>query len=396
MLPYSKQTISDDDINAVMKVLKSQNLTQGPEIEKFEKSIQDYCNCKYAVAVSSATAGLHLVTTALDLKTGNKLITSPISFVTSANVAKYCNADVLFSSIDENVNMCTKSINTLIENEKNIKIIIPVHFAGSPCDMSVIDSLANKYDINVVEDAAHALGGSYACGSKIGSCKYSKATVFSFHAVKPITMGEGGVITTNDEDLYKKLLRLRSHGINKSDDKFINKDNAFTDGKINPWYYEMTELGYHYRITDIQCALGNSQLKSIDKFQQAKLKIAVYYDKLIKDIKHIKPIQIESREISGHHLYVLRINFKKIGIKRNQLIEKLKEKGIGTQVHYIPIYKQPYYKQEQVCSSLLDFKIVESYYDECLSIPFYPTIETHEQDYIISSIEEVINNYNHI
>ena len=287
------------------------------------------------MAVSSCTAGLHLSCTALGIRKNDNVIVPAITFVSTANAVIYNSANVILSDIDsDTLNISQKNIEK-ISKTKKIKAIMPVHFAGYPCDIKKIKS-KNKNQI-IIEDAAHALGARYKDGSKVGSCKYSDATVFSFHPVKPITAGEGGVVTTNSFTLYKKLLRLRSHGINKLDDAFENKKYAFTNGKLNPWFYEMKELGYHYRITDIQCALAISQMKKLDKFISRRKKIAGIYRKKFNNLNNISIAHKKDFNSSGHHLFILRFDFKNMSIDKVNLMNELKKLKIGTQVHYIPI-----------------------------------------------------------
>ena len=266
MIPYGKHHIDEQDLKSVIKVLKSNNLTQGPLTGAFEKEIAKFVGCKYSVAVTSSTAGLHLASMVSNIGKEKTVLTSPITFVSTANSSLFCGGKVLFADIDPStINLSIESINKVVSKEK-VNTIIPVHFGGLPCDMKKIKKIANKIGATIYEDAAHALGATYLDGSRVGSCRYSDMTVFSFHPVKSIATGEGGMVTTNDKKIYEKLLRLRNHGLEKNSDNFSLKKDSLTDGLINPWYYEMQELGYHYRITDIQCALGLSQLKKINKF----------------------------------------------------------------------------------------------------------------------------------
>lgn len=310
IIPYGKHFIDDDDINAVIDVLRHKNLTQGKEIENFEQAVADFVGAKHAVAMSSWTAGLHMACLAAGITKGDKVVTSPITFVASANVAFYCNARPIFVDIDsETINIDHQSLENLVESNSDIKAIIPVHYGGLACNMKEIQDIAKKSNSIVIEDAAHALGAKYQDGSMVGNCRYSDMTGFSFHPVKSIAAGEGGMITTNNYQIYKKLLRLRSHGINKLDDAFKSEKLAYTQGIQNPWYYEMQELGYNYRITDIQCALGQSQLKKLPSFLDRRRQLAIQYDEAFKHDDGIEPIHSSYRNISSHHLYVLRINY---------------------------------------------------------------------------------------
>ena len=307
MIPYGKHYIDQDDIRAVADVLQNGNLTQGPAIRVFEQSFANYVGAKYAVAVSSCTAGLHLSVLAAGLGEGDELVTTPITFVSSANAGTYVRAKVVFADIDPStINMSPVALLDSLKKHPNAKVVIPVHFAGLPCEMKSIKDHCDKFGVSVIEDAAHALGAIYDNGKKVGSCCYSLMTVFSLHPVKAIAAGEGGVVTTNDYETYRKLLRLRSHGINKECDTYEFPDNAFSNSLSNPWYYEMQDLGYHYRITDIQCALANSQLKKLDKFIYKRREIAkLYYDSFSENpyVKFAQPRSI--LQYSAYHQYVV-------------------------------------------------------------------------------------------
>lgn len=378
MIPYGKHHLDEDDIQAVVEILKSNALTQGPTINLFEEAVAKYVGVKYAVCVSSGTAALHLAYLAGGLDAGESIVTSPITFVSTANAARFCGADVLFCDVDSsNINLDPNNLQKILDENSNIRIISPVHFGGLPCDMEPIKNLADKYGTLVVEDAAHAFGASYKNGKKVGCCENSHMTIFSFHPVKSIAAGEGGMITTNDYSTYLKLLKLRSHGINKLDEGFINSIQAFDNNKINPWYYEMQELGFHYRNTDIQCSLALSQLKKIDKFIQRRRQLALNYDELFKKHININLIQTTGRLDSSNHIYVLRINFKEFGLSRREFMNSLKSKGIGSQVHYMPVYKHPYYSNFGYCD--IDYPNSETYYNEAISIPLYYDLKDEEQ-----------------
>ena len=390
-IPYGKHFIDEDDVNAVVNILENHQLTQGSAVDSFEKAIANYVGAKYAVAMSSWTSGLHMAYHAIGLNNTNSLITSPITFVASSNAAFYCNSKPYFADIDKDtINICHKDIERHIkQSDGTIKAIIPVHYAGLPCKMEEISKISRQYDCFIIEDAAHALGAKYEDGSMVGSCKYSDMTGFSFHPVKSIAAGEGGMITTNSYKIYKRLLRIRSHGINKLDDKFLDTKQAFTGELSNPWYYEMQELGYNFRITDIQCALGESQLKKLPSFLKKRRELAKKYDEAFKDLPHVKPIHSNQREFSSHHLYVLRIEFNKVGISRAKLMHKLKEEGIITQVHYIPVTSHPFYKN-------LGYKTEEypeskSFYDEALSIPLFFSLTDKEQNKVIDKLKNLLS-----
>jgi perosamine synthetase len=389
MIPYGKHHIDEDDIQAVVDVLRSSSLTQGPAVEVFEKAVAEYVGAKYAVAVSSGTAALHLAALSAGVGPGTSLVTSPITFVASANAARYCGGDVLFADIDPvTINMSPSALQDVLLKNSNVKAIIPVHFAGLPCDMLSIKTLADEVGAFVIEDAAHALGATYPNGKHVGCCENSLMTIFSFHPVKAIAAGEGGMITTNDEAIYRKLIRSRSHGINKLDDPLQVEAEAFKDGEQNPWYYEMQELGFHYRITDIQCGLALSQFKKLDSFISRRRELVKNYDLAFIKMKNYRPAQTTGRDQSGHHLYVLRIDFKKIALTRGQVMKKLREYGVGSQVHYIPVPSHPYYRQLGFRPE--DYPDTLKYYQEALSIPLFFDLTEEQQRKVISTIKDLL------
>lgn len=389
MIPYGKHHIDEDDIQAVVDILRSSMLTQGPAVEAFEKAVAEYVGVKYAVAVSSGTAALHLAALAAGVSPGTSVVTSPITFVASANAARYCGADVLFADIDpETINMSPNALREVLLKNANTKVIIPVHFAGLPCDMITIKKLADNAGAIVIEDAAHALGATYPNGKRVGCCENSLMTIFSFHPVKAIAAGEGGMITTNDEAIYRKLIRFRSHGINKLDDKFQLPLQAFTNHELNPWYYEMQELGFHYRITDIQCALALSQFKKLNSFIERRRDLAKNYDIAFAALKKFCPAQTIGRDQSGHHLYVLRIKFDTTDHSRAKIMQKLKEDGIGTQVHYIPVPMHSYY--QKLGHNMTNYPNAQDYYNQALSIPLFYDLTSDEQKKVIYTIDKII------
>lgn len=389
MIPYGKHSIDDADIAAVTAVLRGGALTQGPKVEEFERAIGTRVGARHAVAVSSATAGLHIAALAAGMAPGRTLVTTPITFVASANAGLYCGGKVAFADIDAaTLNMSASALESTVRRHGGAQVIIPVHFGGLPCDMPAIKAVADGCGAHVIEDAAHAIGATYPDGMPVGSCEHSLCTVFSFHPVKNMAMGEGGVITTNDESFFRRLLRLRSHGINKADDPIMDQAAAVTDGLRNPWYYEMQELGFHYRVTDIQCALGLSQLRRLDQFLARRRELAARYDQEFGGFRHLRPAQPERRSSSGLHLYVVRIDFKGAGLTRAELMVRLRDRGIGTQVHYIPVNRHPLYRRLGMTGDRLSES--DRYYSEGLSIPLYFGLSDGEQAKVIESLRELV------
>lgn len=377
-ISYGKQWIDDDDVDAVIKTLKSNYLTQGPAVKDFEAAICEYTGAKYCVALSSATAGLHLAVSALEINVGMEGITSPNTFVASANCLVYNNLKPVFADIEkDSYNIDPVEIRKKITPETGV--IIPVHFAGRPCNMNEIKKIADENNLYLIEDAAHAIGSNYPDGSKVGNCKYSDMTVFSFHPVKTMTTGEGGAVTTNSRELYEKLLLLRSHGITKDADKL--KENH------GPWYYEMHDLGFNYRITEIQAALGISQLKRLEEFKKRRKQIIDKYNFSFSELKWLKT-PIEESTDSCFHLYVVQIDFEGLGKSREDVMEVLIRKNIGSQVHYIPVHTQHYYK-ENYGYKWGDYPMAEAYYNKALSLPLYPLMKEEDVKYVIESFKEM-------
>ena len=376
-LSYGKQHIDKKDIDSVIKVLKSEFLTQGSKIEEFEKVICRYTGAKYSVVVANGTAALHLAVAALDIKKGHEGITSPNTFMASSNCLIYNSIKPVFADIkNDTYNIDPEQINNKIT--KKTKVIIPVHFAGQPADMEKICRIAKKNNLFVIEDAAHAIGSKYKNGKKVGNCQYSDMTTFSFHPVKTITSAEGGAITTNNKSLYEKLLMLRTHGITK-DPKKMSKNPG-------PWYHEMQLLGYNYRLSDIHAALGISQMKKINYFIKRRRQIVKQYNKAFKNISWLEIPYEESGLKSVFHLYVIKIDFKKIGLTRKKIMQILQRNNIFTQVHYIPVHTQPYYKKNFGYKNG-DYPKAEKYYEQTLSLPLYPDLTVEDVNYVINQIK---------
>ncbi len=381
MIPYGKQNITEEDVNAVVKALTSDFLTQGPEIASFEKAFAEYIGCKYAVAVSNGTAALHLCALALGVNKDSRVITSPITFAASANCVRYCDGEVYFADIDpETYLLDIKKVRALLENHPKgyFQGIIPVDFAGNAVNLEAFRKLANEFNCWIIEDACHAPGGYFidSKGTKqfCGNSNFADLAIFSFHPVKHIACGEGGMVTTNDEALYNKLIKLRTHGITKDSNLMHQNDGG--------WYYEMQELGYNYRITDFQAALGTSQLKRADAGIERRREIAQTYFDTFKTNQHIKG---QSGVIEGHayHLYIIEVN------NRKELYDFLRSKDIFCQVHYIPVHTLPYYKSLGWKQG--DFVNSENYYQGCLSLPMYPTLTKEEQHFVIDTINSFLN-----
>lgn len=385
MIPYGRQDIGEEDIKAVVDVLRSDWLTQGPAVERFERAVADYCGAKYAVAVSSATAALHISCLAAGLGKGGLLWTSPNTFVASANCALYCNAGVDFVDIDSrSYNMSVDALEEkLIRAEKAghlPDVVVPVHFSGQSCDMKRISSLAKQYRFCVVEDASHAIGGRYR-DAPIGSCAYSDMAVFSFHPVKIVTTGEGGVVVTNRRDLYDRLIRLRSHGITRNPAEMVGEAHG-------PWYYQQIELGFNYRMTDMQAALGASQMQRLDAFVSRRHHLAQRYDDAFIDLPLTTPWR-DPLARSSFHLYVVRLQAGRIAKPHIQVFSELRERGIGVNLHYIPVHTQPYYQGIGFREG--DFPAAEQYYREAISLPMYSAMSESQQDVVIEEVRRVVN-----
>ncbi len=388
-IPYGKHFIDNKDIKSVIKVLKSNNLTQGPVVEKYEQTFANYVGSKYAVSVSSCSAGLHVSALALGLTKFDKFVTSPITFVSTVSAGLHLGSEPIFCDIDsKTINISIEKLEEILKkNKKKIKLVIPVHFAGLPCDMKKIKNLSSRFGFKILEDAAHALGSKYDDGKKVGSCKYSDICVFSTHPVKTIATAEGGMITTNNKSLYKRLLRLRSHGINKNNGVFEDKSQAYTKGRRNLWYYEMSELGFHYRLNDIQSALGISQLSKINQFLKSRDNIVQTYREKI-DSKTCIPIQPYTKN-SSNHLFVVRLDFKNTKLSKNEIMFLLRKQKIITQVHYIPIPLHLYFKNRGYSTKNIQNSI--DYFNHALSLPCYFSLTKKNQSKVINTIHKIYN-----
>jgi len=379
-IPYGRQSINKDDIREVNKALLSSFITQGPRITDFEMRIAKYCGARYAVAVSSGTAGLHIACLAAGLAKGDEAITSPITFVATPNAVLYTGAKPVFADIDyETMTIAVDSINKKLN--PRTKALLPVNFAGLPCDLSEISKIAKKRRLTIIEDSCHALGAEYK-GSRVGSCKHSDMCVFSFHPVKHITTGEGGMVTTNSKKFYNRLLMLRNHGIRK------DKNAAALKGG---WYYEMLDLGFNYRMTDIQAALGCSQMDRLTRFLKRRELIARSYNKAFKKalggFVKLPAVDFPDRN-HAWHLYVLRLNEDKCRISRKNLYDKLHSKGIAAQVHYIPVTSQPYYRDMGYKTS--GFRNAQRFYKNAISLPLFPAMSDEDVRYVIKTVMDIL------
>lgn len=383
-IPYGRQDISQSDIDAVVEVLQSDFLTQGPKVPEFENVVANYCGVVHATAVNSATSALHIACLALGLGPGDWLWTSPITFVASANCGLYCGAQIDFVDIDPRTyNMCPLALASKLELAERVgklpKVLVAVHLCGQPCNMYAIHLLAQRFGFKIIEDASHAIGGRYM-GERIGNCRYCDITVFSFHPVKIITTAEGGMCLTNSAELANRLTLLRSHG--------ITRDSAqMTHAADGPWYYQQIELGYNYRMTELQAALGISQMTRVDDYITRRHQLARRYDELLSALPVTIPWQ-HPDGYSGLHLYPIRLDLGKINKSRLQVFESLREQGIGVNLHYIPVHTQPYYERMGFKSE--DFPQAQAYYREAISLPLYQSLTDLQQDYVITALNQAI------
>ena len=384
MIPYGKQDINQQDIDSVVDVLNSDFLTQGPQVPAFEQALIEHTGASYSLAVNSATSALHIACLALGLGEGDWLWTSPITFVASANCGLYCGAQIDFVDIDpDTYNMCPKRLEEKLIKAKAggklPKVVVPVHLCGQPCDMAAIAKLAEEYNFKVIEDASHAIGGKYK-GLPIGNCEYSDITVFSFHPVKIITTAEGGAVMTNQKELSDKMTLLRSHGITRDPAQMESESHG-------GWYYEQINLGFNYRMTELQAALGVSQMQRLENFISSRHKLARRYDEKLRDLPITLPFQLEDT-YSGLHLYVIKLQLNAIKKTHRQVFEELREKGIGVNLHYIPVHTQPHYKA--MGFDWGDFPEAEKYYQEAISIPMFHGMTIEQQDEVVVILKEVL------
>ncbi len=372
IIPYGKQTILDEDIQSVVEVLKSDYLTTGPKIKEFEEALCKYSDAKYCVAVSNGTAALHLASLVL-LEEGDKVLTTPNSFLATSNSILYVKAKPIFVDICEDGNIDLEACQKALEKDSSIKAIYVVHFSGNSVNQKKLKSLREKFDIKILEDCAHSIGALNE-GIKAGSCKNSDISIFSFHPVKNLTTAEGGAITINDEKLYKKLLSLRNHGMVKTED-------------MKPWEYEMTQLGFNYRLTDLQCALGISQLKKLDEFLEKRRALAKNYEELLKG-SIVRPLYRYNKQ-SSYHIYVVYVDFESLAISKEELFIKMKENGILLQLHYIPINKQPFYKQLGYGDEKTP--MMDRYYNEAFTLPLFPLLNYEQQKYVVDTLLRILS-----
>ena len=384
-IPYARQSISEADVAAVVRVLRSDWLTQGPDIARFEEAVAGYCGARHAIAVSNGTAALHLACLALDLGPGDLLWTSPNTFAASANCARYCGADVDFVDIDARTyNLSVPALEEKLVRAKQAgrlpKVVVPVHFGGQSCDMLPIRNLAARYGFRVVEDASHAIGAEYG-QSKVGACPHSDIAVFSFHPVKILTTGEGGMLMTNDDGIARRLRLLRSHGITRDVSEMVGESEG-------PWHYEQVALGYNYRMTDIQAALGASQLRRLEGFLARRRELVRRYDSALSGLPLATPLE-DTRGRSAWHLYVIQLELETAGLSRRAVFERMRAAGVLVNVHYAPVHRQPYYRDLGFRKG--DFPASERFYERAISLPLYFDLTDASQDRVCAVLRESLH-----
>lgn len=385
MIPYGRQQISKDDIDAVVAVLQSDFLTQGPQVPAFELALQQATGAQYALAVNSATSALHIACMALGLGAGDRLWTTPITFVASANCARYCGADVDFVDIDPSTyNLCPQQLEKKLKQAQKDgtlpKIVVPVHLCGYPCDMAAIYALSQEYGFHIIEDASHAIGGQYH-GKPIGNCRYSDITIFSFHPVKIVTTAEGGAALTNSPELAERMALLRSHGITREPSKMQGESHG-------SWYYQQIDLGYNYRMTELQAALGVSQMTRLDEFVTRRHQLAQRYHAALHDLPLTLPLFSQQDAYSALHLYVIRLQRAKLNKTRRDIFDALRNAGVGVNIHYIPVHTQPYY--QNLGFNVGEYPIAEAYYEDAISLPMFAAMTDQQQDTVIEVLRTIL------
>jgi UDP-4-amino-4,6-dideoxy-N-acetyl-beta-L-altrosamine transaminase len=385
-LPYGRQTIEDDDIDAVREALRADFLTTGPLVERFETAFVEKTGGTHGVACNSGTAALHLAALAVDLKPGEAAVVPAITFLATANVVRMTGAEVVFADVDPDTGLLTaETLQAALTNRKTstpVRAALPVHLNGQICDLAALGRIASRQGMRLIEDACHALGVA-----RIGAAQHSAAACFSTHPVKAITTGEGGIVTTRNAEMAERMRRLRSHGMMRDTSKFVDRDLAFTQGAPNPWYYEMREIGWNYRLPDVLCALGLAQLKKLERFHARRSELAARYDKLLAPLAPaIRPVSRPSAA-HGWHLYVVRVDFTAIGTTRARFMKALRDEGIGTQVHYIPLHKQPYYRDRY---AEVELPGADAYYERSLSIPLFPAMHDDDVAHVVNALANLV------